>query len=543
MDLDTVDRILKDYGIDIDRSELKAAFNHQDGDTSLSQWASLHLGHETLLTPDELTLYSALTKSGFVDHFNAASKDSDTVGLPYRNESEVRRAIDELNRSTAAISKQTETLRQQQEALARFAKSRIEDEVARSDFDAVRMHKLAVEIRNAKGQVEELSRSLETKISEVEEQTHNANQDLQQSVGTLLESDDKLLRSLEKLSNEFNLGDSRDDEAINKLQETCMKLIKCTVEMMRCKLDRTYLEALSKATRNPDDGGSASAEDVQTLQEELDSLYSEIFPVVQMSVENQYMRPAMRKIKAQNAQALDHASVAVDYIQSCLNYLLEHTNALLDRVETYRSHQAATAMVVSTARAELSTPVPKPRKRPDETRSPTRRRKSSTTSHGSPARTRSNTGGSLLRRRRSSNTLTDEKPIDTLLRILGVSLPEGDGPLAVREQVAALSGILAERTAKADEVGRSAQLGFEETTAMHLADAKRAVTLLRDCVLADSPFGRVRLVDEEIEASIVVLEQEIERLKGQVDEVDPKNVKVKSEKREELLRRWGPNRQ
>ena len=80
------------------------------------------------------------------------------MGLPYRTESEIRRAIDELNRSTAAISKQTETLRQQQEALARFAKSRIEDEVARSDFDAVRMHKLAVEIRNAKGQVSSILR-------------------------------------------------------------------------------------------------------------------------------------------------------------------------------------------------------------------------------------------------------------------------------------------------------------------------------------------------------------------------------------------------
>jgi len=80
-------------------------------------------------------------------------KDSDVVGLPYRSESEVRTAVDELNRSTAAISKQTEALRQQQEALARFTKSRIKGEVARSDFDAVRMHKLAVEIRTSKSEV------------------------------------------------------------------------------------------------------------------------------------------------------------------------------------------------------------------------------------------------------------------------------------------------------------------------------------------------------------------------------------------------------
>lgn len=87
---------------------------------------------------------------------------------------------------------------------------------------------------------------------------------------------------------------------------------------MRCKLDRTYLEALSNASRSQDDASSASREDVKALQEELDSLYAEILPVVQMSVENQYMRPAMRKITAKTTQALDHASIAVDYVGSCL---------------------------------------------------------------------------------------------------------------------------------------------------------------------------------------------------------------------------------
>ena len=125
------------------------------------------------------------------------------------------------------------------------------------------------------------------------------------------------------------------------------------------------------------------------------------------------------------------------------------------------------------------------------------------------------------------------------MHMLSVSLPDHAG---AREQVAALSNVLAERSAKTDDVAASAQQGFEEGAAMHLADAKRAVTLLRDCVLADSPFGKVRLVDEEIEASIGVLEEEIEKLRRQVDGVDPKNVKVRSEKREELLRRWGSSR-
>jgi len=56
MDINSLERILQSYGVELDRSELKAAFDCQTGDVSLSQWADCHLGRETLLTPDELAL-------------------------------------------------------------------------------------------------------------------------------------------------------------------------------------------------------------------------------------------------------------------------------------------------------------------------------------------------------------------------------------------------------------------------------------------------------------------------------------------------------
>lgn len=56
MDINSLERILQSYGVELDRAELKAAFDCQTGDVSLSQWADCHLGRETLLTPDELAL-------------------------------------------------------------------------------------------------------------------------------------------------------------------------------------------------------------------------------------------------------------------------------------------------------------------------------------------------------------------------------------------------------------------------------------------------------------------------------------------------------
>lgn len=96
---------------------------------------------------------------------------------------------------------------------------------------------------------------------------------------------------------------------------TPTRLIKCTVEMTRCKLDRTYLQALSTAAVSaPKHSDVTDPAEVSALRDEVDSLYAEIFPVVQMSVESQFLQPAIRRTSSRNARALDSSSVAVDYV-------------------------------------------------------------------------------------------------------------------------------------------------------------------------------------------------------------------------------------
>jgi hypothetical protein len=220
---------------------------------------------------------------------------------------------------------------------------------------------------------------------------------------------------------------------------------------------------------------------------------------------------------------------------------------LLSCVETQRSHRVAAEIFAGAARQELATPVAlRPRKRDEEAAnpSPTRRRKSS--GHTSPARVRSNTAGSGLQRRRSSGTVLDEPPLEALLRNLAVPLHldtadgvEGEGRAKAREHASLLSTLLADRTAKVDDVAVSTQQGFESTTAVHLGDAARAVRLLLDTVLADSPHGHVRLVDAGIEDSIALIEQEVHKLRSQVKDADPTKARLESTKRRELVQRWG----
>lgn len=53
MDVDTLDRILKDRGVAVDKKRLAEVLQ----DEGFSDWAELHLSPATLLSPDELATY------------------------------------------------------------------------------------------------------------------------------------------------------------------------------------------------------------------------------------------------------------------------------------------------------------------------------------------------------------------------------------------------------------------------------------------------------------------------------------------------------
>lgn len=80
---------------------------------------------------------------------------------------------------------------------------------------------------------------------------------------------------------------------------------------MRTKLDRIYLEALGDpASPNPN---NANEQEMKDLQEELESLYSEVLPVAQMSAEQQYLEPALREIALRGNQGQERSYQALKY--------------------------------------------------------------------------------------------------------------------------------------------------------------------------------------------------------------------------------------
>lgn len=251
--------------------------------------------------------YATLSKSGEASTL-AASQDLSTIrGL---NDQEIQDAIEELKRSTAAIEKQSEALKLQQNAMNTLVKSNTRAGEARFHTDISQQRKWNVEKGHILSAVEELSQSLRYQTSDLEQQSKASESDVKQTVDSILRSDDKLLSSLQKLASDLDPIQSGDEETVARIRDLCARLIKHTVEGVRTRLDRIYIDALNNSAHGHDPEGQ---EDVD-LQEELESLYSEILPVAQMSAEQQFLEPALREIAAKEGQGQERSIKAVKYV-------------------------------------------------------------------------------------------------------------------------------------------------------------------------------------------------------------------------------------
>ncbi|ROV98347.1 hypothetical protein VMCG_07173 [Cytospora schulzeri] len=538
-------KVLRKYDVSLDPHDIASAFDDVEQGTLLSEWVKSQLTSDTLLTKDELNSYLVIERNGKSDGL-AASTDLCTIQA--LTDQELSDAIDELNRSTEAINKQTETLRQQQDALSRLLTTTGKAGDARFDLETKRLNKWETTRKDLNTAIELLSQGLEYRMSELEQQSKVSGGDVKKLVDEIYQSDNKLLSSLQKLGWELDTEDPEETESVDKLRGICARLIKYTVECIRTKLDRSYLESLESYV-GPDGSNDAAKDEVHALQDELESLYSEILPVAQMSVEQQWLEPSLRSLSAKRGQSLGRSAEALVYMLDCLDYLLDRTGRMYGRVSAFKAHINAAAALMDTAKAELSVAVAPPVKRRSTVNSlssPARRRPLSVTDATVTPAPRGGSSNTKPGRRSSGGAYAS--PLQHLLGELAINVPgiEESTPAepagSIQAQASYLSSTLEERAHNAAEVGRSVQSTFEGTAMSYLSDARTALQLVRDSVLAESPYAEVHLVDPGIEASIGVLAQEVHTVSSRLEGIERETAALtrgRNIKKEEIISRWG----
>lgn len=244
---------------------------------------------------------------------NSLAASSDLSQIQGISDQELQDAIFELNRSTEAINKQADALRQQQDALSRLVGSSGKNGDARAAMEVKQLHEWEMTRNALNTAIELLSQSLDYRVSEMEQHSKTVGEDVTSIVNSVLRSDDKLLASLQKLGYELDSDDPEEVASVTKLREICARLIKYTVECIRTKLDRIYLEALEASQKS---GASARVppQEITAQKDELEELYSEILPVAQMSVEQQWLEPSLRSLSSRNGNSVNRSGEALEYV-------------------------------------------------------------------------------------------------------------------------------------------------------------------------------------------------------------------------------------
>ncbi|KAK0118717.1 hypothetical protein ONS95_007605 [Cadophora gregata] len=515
-------KALHDHDLPCDREAIISAFADPESKPAIQAWVDEYLSPETLLTKDEANLYAVLTKSGEADTLAA----HDLSLVQEFSDQEIQSAIEQLKRSTAAIEKQSEALRLQQNAMNSLVRSEKRTSQARSHTERDQLRKWDVEKGHITATIEELSQSLTYQTTDLEQQCKASEAGIKQTVDSILKSDDKLLLSLQKLSSDLEHGRSDDEETIARIRELCARLIKHRVEGIRTRLDRVYLEGLAGSKASND---HAEEEEANDLQEELESLYTEILPVAQMSAEQQFLEPALRAIAASDGQGQERTVQAVKYIHDCMIFLVNRIETFLERAEESQCHKMALKAVIISANKELphreSAPAIKPS---SPTRPNTQRRRKSSASQ-STLRVRNT-------RRSSGHFDEDIEPEQQLARNLGVALPpEG---VSNHERANLLERMLAERLIRLEGHAASLQSTTESSTSSHLLDARMTLGLLHDSLLSKSLYHKVQLLDPNLEAAVTNFEQEVQHLEDDLEAVDLHSLQARNVHREQFIERW-----
>lgn len=201
--------------------------------------------------------------------------------------------------------------------------------------------------------------------------------------------------------------------------------------------------------------------------------------------------------------------------------------------------------MVATAKNELSSVVAAPAERRGNVSSPSRRPRSlmlDSLMTSTPSRSFTPTKQS---RRRSSGDAFKDTSLQQLLGDLALDLPSfadtTSGTNLGHAQTSYLHNSLRVRADKSSDVARAVQTSLERASSGRLVDMRAATQLVRDSLLAESPFAEVRLVDPGIEASISVLAQEAQNVAGRLASVEREAAvlgKGRNTQREEFVKRW-----
>ena len=129
----------------------------------------------------------------------------------------------------------------------------------------------------------------------------------------VLKHDDKILARINKLLSEFPSNDENELESA-RIQALSARLAAFISDEIRCRLDRTYLEALNSSNASDETETVELAPHETSLKTELRTLYTEIDAVAQMFVDRAFTTPLGKAVGRKSKRREESVRLALENV-------------------------------------------------------------------------------------------------------------------------------------------------------------------------------------------------------------------------------------
>ncbi|PTU18641.1 hypothetical protein P175DRAFT_0443309 [Aspergillus ochraceoroseus IBT 24754] len=506
---------LKERNIPAKRDEITAAFYTDPNNAKNAEWVKEHLDSNTLLSYEELSLYSKLESSGALARILPRA-DLDAT-RPFLDE-DIQKAIDSLNASTAEIQRQTDILTSQYDILNRRLK-RDEERESRQNREAERLRrKHEAERQNTAAASSDLAHELEINLKNECEKSTMDGKGILSTLTTRLKDNDKILADMERLAAGVKSSDN-DASIVKRTSELSATLAQYVAEEIYYRLDRLYLEKALDSRQATSDALTDQENDaISGLEVELESLYPEIDVLAEMSTQQQFVEPILRELQNHHGQLRIASHQKLDYILEAVTDMTASTESLTTILQDRESFCAAFEAFVSAYRSEIG----------DQTLESTASRRETMRRYSTQQLLAAPQGG------KRAGPFPESEALSNVLRRIGLSL---EAVFQSEESDGGVSTLRQERQHMLDGL-RSYGIASDSPLVAELLPTDKATRLLTSSLEADSQFT-TSLSSVEHEKSLVELESKLSRIQKGIERLNHDTVYQRDKAREKFLEKWG----
>ncbi|KAJ5898588.1 hypothetical protein N7504_008876 [Penicillium tannophilum] len=510
--VDGILSILKERDILVKRDVIESALEDPATGPENAEWVFKHLRPETLLSKEELSLYTKLEHSGALQPI---LRDPSLGATRPFLEVDIRSTIQSLEVSTAAIQKKSQVLYAQCETLKKQMRRQEGLEQDRKR-DITRLRKKHEGVKqNTLVLANDLSDELDAGFRSETDKVGVESKQILSLLSTRLKHDDRILGILENLMPEVK-SNGNDASTVKRAAHLSEILADHSAEEIHYRLDRLYLESIGAGEAKDLNYTQAEAETISALEEELESLYPEIEILAEMSTKQQFHEPILREIHNEHSQLRVTSQHKLEQILDVLIDMTLSKQALTTQLADRESSCELLEQIATLYQAEIVSRL---------VTQPSSRRES--------IRRRSLQPGMILGAARTPAPMPEQPSLETLLRRLGLS-PES--VLHPRAEDGGAQGLYEKRIHMSETI-RNLEIAAELPLVVHLGHSDSSSQLLASSLHGNSRF-ETSLRDSGQEGALLGLETELASLQKGVERLDLNVLHQRDKTQAKFLERW-----